>query len=207
MQPLTLQIGMMGHTVLIQQNLLRFQQIQQEWSPVTSIQIIAAPINRETRLQDLDGLLITGLCCPSLQKRFWPLYAKMAGMHTCETLSLWGNAAGAALLGNNQCVSAIDCNITCKDSTRVTTSVLELPGNDHIANRFTAYFLPKINFVNPAPNIGILCLDTCHGIQAVRQGNHLATGFVAELTPQPYIYHYWLNMLIDLKKSRERNYD
>ena len=37
----------------------------------------------------------------------------------------------------------------------------------------------------------------------VRQGNYLACSYVAELTPQPYIYNYWLEMVAALKNSRK----
>ena len=95
----------------------------------------------------------------------------------------------------------MDCDITMRSARQLTTASLEMPG--YLQNRFTACFLPRIQFKNLAPNLGILCQDQKSNPIVVREGNYLACSYVAELTPQPYIYNYWLEMVAALKNSRK----
>lgn len=190
-----LQIGMVGHSFLLQQNILRFQQIQQQWPD----QITAIPVCHPIQLAQLDGLIITGWQYQNICRYLLPLCKSLRPR--MESLSLWGIAAGAAALGRNGILPVIDCTIASRAEPKaVTTSILKFPG--YAEERFTGCFVPDIVFSSPAPNLGILCQNQSRGIIAVRQGNHLASSFAAELTPQPYLYQYWLEMVTDLKESQ-----
>ncbi len=192
----TLQIGLIGHADLLRQNIIRLQQLQNDWQTRFSVQLTAIPIYHPIQLTGLDGLLITGWHYQTVYRRLSPIHKSIC-THL-EHLSLWGIASGAAALGRNGLIPAIDCTITSKPGNYISTSILEFPGYTH--ERFTGCFLPNVRFITPAPNLGILCQNQSRGIVAVRQGNHLASGFVAELTPAPYMYQYWLEMVANHKQ-------
>lgn len=192
----TLRIGMIGHSALLHQNIIRFRKIQNSWQSKNPLQITAFPVYNERQLAQLDGLLLTGWYAPNLYCTITPL--RQSILEHLDTLSLWGIAAGAVMLGRNGIVPIIDCTISGRPGTAVTTSILEFPG--YTAERFTGCFIPEIQFISPAPNLGILCQNQTHGIVAIRQGNHLASSCVAELMPQLYLYQYWLEMVLRLKE-------
>ena len=193
---LTLQIGLIGHTDLLRQNIMRLQELQNDWQLRFSIQITAIPIYHPIQLAGLDGLLITGWHYPNIYRQLYPLHKSINAR--LEQLSLWGIASGAAALGRNGLFPAVDCDITSRPGRYISTSILEFPG--YTSERFTGCFLPHVQLTDPAPNLGILCQTQSRGIVAVRQGNHLASSFVAELTPAPYMYQYWLEMVASQKQ-------
>lgn len=192
----SLQIGLIGHTALLQQNIRQFQKIQQNHQDNTALQLTILPIYHAMQIAQLDGLLITGWYYPSVYRRLLPLYSSI--LNRIDTMSLWGIASGAAALGQNGILPVINCTITSYSRKTASTSILELPG--YSADRFAGYFVPEIHFSAPAPNLGILCQHQNHGIVAVRQGNHLASGYVAELTAATYLYQYWIDMVQRLKE-------
>ena len=190
--PQTLQIGMIGHTTLLRQNVIRFRQIQEHYP----FRIISFPIYRSMQIAQLDGLLITGWQQQNLYHQIFPL--QTAIQNHLESLSLWGIASGASMLGRNGIIPAIDCTITSHCGHTISTSILEFPGCT--SGRFVGYFIPEIRFTSPAPNLGILCQNGSHGIIAVRQGNYLASSFAAELSSELSLYRYWLEMVVSLKE-------
>lgn len=192
----SLQIGLIGHTALLQQNILQFQKIKQTCTDCIPGNLTILPIYHAMQIAQLDGLLITGWHYPSVYRRLLPLYNSI--LNRVDQLSLWGIASGAAALGQNGLFPVINCTITSHSKPSATTALLALPG--YTTERFTGYFIPDIRFSAPAPNLGILCQNQTHGIVAVRQGNHLASSFVAELTTEPYLYQYWLDMVTSLKE-------
>ena len=192
----TLQIGMVGHPALLRYNILQFRQLQAEWQDAMSIQISVLPIYHPMQIALLDGLLITGWHYPSLYRRVYPLQQSI--LHRQEQLSLWGITSGAALMGRNGLLPVLDCTIVNRPREQIHTAILELPSCSE--KRFIGYFIPDINFSAPAPNIGVLCRNQRYGTIAIRQGNHLASSFAAELTPACYLYQYWLHMVAGLKE-------
>ncbi len=194
--PQTLQIGMIGHTTLLRQNILRFRQLQEAHLLCLPFQIITVPVYHKMQIAQLDGLLITGWQQQTLYHQLYPL--QTAIINHLESLSLWGVASGASMIGRGGIIPAIDCTITSHPGQTISTSILEFPGCT--PERFVGYFIPDIRFSLPAPNLGILCQNESHGIVAVRQGNHLASSFAAELSPTLSLYRYWLEMVASLKE-------
>ena len=194
LQPL--QIGIIGHPALLHQNLLHFRQLQEYHQVSKQSQMTVIPVYNEMQIARLDGLLITGWQLQHLYHKVAPMQKSI--LHRIDSLSLWGVAAGAALLGKNGLLPVIDCSIACLPGYANDTSILEIPGC--VPERFVGYFIPQIQFSFPAPNLCILCQNQTHGITAIRQGNHLACGFAAELTPQLSLYRYWAEMVIALKE-------
>ena len=184
-----LKIGMLGPDYLRKRNGDIFQQQQ----------IKAITVYNEQQLSHIDGLLITGWNTSGYIRPLQRLLPSI--QQQLPQLSVFGIAAGAVSLGRNGPLSAMDCDITMHSARQLTTASLEMPG--YLQNRFTACFLPQIQFKNLAPNLGILCQDQKNNPIVVRQGNYLACSYVAELTPQPYIYNYWLDMVAALKNSRK----
>lgn len=183
-----LKIGMIGPDFLLRHNARIFQQQQ----------INATPICTEKQLNQIDGLLITGW---KNTDYLWQLQQMRPIIYErAQQISLLGIAAGATALGKKGFFSSMDCNVTLRSGRHLTTAILEMPG--FTSDRFTACFLPDVRFQNLAPNLGILCQDQKRGPIVIRQGNHLACAYVAELTPQPYLYSYWLEMVAALKNSR-----
>lgn len=183
-----LKIGMVGPEFLLRHNAKIFQQQQ----------IQAIPIFTEKQLQQIDGLLITGW---KNTDYLWQLQQLRPVVYQCaQQISLLGIAAGASALGRRGFFAVMDSNVSLKPGRHLTTEILEMPG--FTTDRFTACFLPDVRFTNLAPNLGILCQDQQRGPIVVRQGNHLACAYAAELTPQPYLYSYWLEMVAALKNSR-----
>lgn len=194
--PQTLQIGMIGHTTLLCQNVIRFRQMQERHQLYHDFQVITIPVYHKMQIAQLDGLLITGWQQQMLYHQIVPL--QTAILNHLESLALWGIASGASMLGRNGIIPAIDCTITSHACPAISTSILEFPGCT--PERFVGYFIPDIRFSAPAPNLGILCQNESHGIVAVRQGNYLASSFAAELTPALSLYQYWLEMVASLKE-------
>lgn len=192
----TLRIGMIGHSALLRQNIIRFQQIQHDREEQNLLQITAFPVYNNIQIAQSDGILITGWQPWELYRRVVPL--RQSILEHLDTLSLWGIAAGSSMLGRNSVLPVIDCDITIRPGYRLSTSMLDFPGNT--PRRITGCFVPAVQFVSPAPNLAILCQHQTHGIVAVRQGNHLASSFAAELTPQLDLYQYWLEMVLRLKE-------
>lgn len=192
----TLQIGMIGHPMLLHNALMQFQPLQLQWQHTASVQISVLPVCHPMQIALLDGLLITGWHYPTLYRRVYPLHQSI--LRQQEHLSLWGIASGAALLGRNGLLPVLDCTITSRPQEQIRTSILELPGCNE--KRFIGYFIPNIVFSAPAPNLGVLCQNQTHGIIALRQGNHMASSFAAELTPECSLYPYWLEMVASLKE-------
>lgn len=192
----TLQIGMIGSSALLRYNMMQLKEAQKRSVLLSNIQISMFPIYSEVQVAQLDGLLITGWQYPQIFRKLYPLYHSISDR--LEELSLWGIASGAAFMGRNGIFPVIDCAIHSDSGQAVTTSLLELP--DDMATRFVGYFIPEVQFSALAPNLGILCQNQTHGVIAVRQGNHLASSFVAEFTPQCALYSYWLEMVARLKE-------
>lgn len=183
-----LKIGMIGPDFLLRHNARIFQQQQ----------INAISIYTEKQLQQIDGLLITGW---KNTDYLWQLQQLRPVIdQRAQEISLLGIAAGATALGKKGFFSVMDYNASLKSGHHLTTAILEMPG--FTTDRFTACFLPEVRFHNLAPNLGILCQDQKRGPIVIRQGNNLACSYVAELTPQPYLYSYWLEMVAALKNSR-----
>lgn len=182
-------IGMIGPDFLLQRNAEILQQLQAKY----------IALQQEAELSQIDGLLITGWKRADYLRplqRLQPAIRKRA-----EQLCLLGIAAGAAPLGQSGACPVIDYAVSLRPSRGLTTAILEFPCFG--VSRFTAAFLPDVRFHHLAPNLAILCQHSRHGPVVVRQGNHLACSFVAELTPQPDLYAYWLEMVAALKNSRE----
>lgn len=184
-----LQIGMIGPDFLLRRNAEIFRQLQ----------IDQLAVKHAKQLAQLDGLLITGWHRADYLKQLQALQPDL--QRRVHQLSVLGIAAGAVPLGRKNFFSVIDCGISSKPARSPTTATLEMPG--FTQDRFTAVFWPDIRFYHLAPNLGVLCQEQRRGPIVVRQGNYLACGYVAEFTPQPYIYHYWLEMVAALKNSRE----
>ena len=182
-------IGMIGPDFLLQRNAEIFQQLQ----------IKHITVKHEKQLAQIDGLLITGWKSADYRKQLQQL--QPAIQKRARQICLLGIAAGAAPLGQKNFFSVMDCAISLRPSRSLTTAILEIPG--FTTDRFTATFLPDVRFHHLAPNLGILCQDKQYGPVVVRQGNYLACSYVAEFTPQPHIYNYWLEMVAALKNSRE----
>ena len=182
----TLQIGIIGHPALLRYNILQLQKF--------SVSVL--PVYRPMQIAQIDGLLITGWHVPNLYHRVYPLQESI--LRHLDRLSLWGIATGAALMGQNGLLPVLDCTIVSQPKERISTSILELPGCSE--KRFIGYFIPDVMFSSPAPNLGILCQNQSRGAIAIRQGNHLASSFAAELTPDCYLYSYWLEMVAALKE-------
>ena len=193
---LTLQIGMVGHPALLRYNILQFQHLQTEWQDSTSVQVSMLPIYHPMQIAGIDGLLITGWHYPNLYRRVYPLQQSIS--HRLDRLSLWGIAAGAALMGRDCLFPVLNCSIVSHSRKQICTSILELPSCSE--KRFIGCFIPEIIFSAPAPNLGVLCQNQTYGTIAIRQGNHLASSFAAELTPQCCLYPYWLEMVANLKE-------
>ena len=181
-----LRIGIIGHPVLLRCNILQLRKF-----PVSIL-----PVYHPMQIAQIDGLLITGWHYPSLYRNLYPLQGSI--LRHLEQLSLWGIASGAALMGQNGLLPVLDCTIVSQPKERISTSILELPGCSE--KRFIGYFIPDVVFSSPAPNLGILCQNQSRGAIAIRQGNHLASSFAAELTPDCYLYSYWLEMVAALKE-------
>ncbi len=184
-----LKIGMIGPDFLLQRNGEIFQQLQ----------IKQLTVKHAKQLAQIDGLLITGWHSADYRQQLQALQPDI--QRRARQLSVLGIAAGAVPLGRKNFFSVIDCGISLKPSRSLTTAILEMPG--FTQDRFTATFLPDVRFHHLAPNLGVLCQDQKRGPVVVRQGNYLACSYVAEFTPRPYIYHYWLEMVAALKNSRE----
>jgi 5'-phosphate synthase pdxT subunit len=183
-----LKIGMIGPDFLLRRNAEFFQQQQ----------IKSFALQQKKQLAQMDGLLITGWKRSDYLQQLQQLQPELC--QRAMQISLLGIAAGAVTLGRQDFFSLMDCRITLQAARSVTTAVLEMPG--YTDNRFTAAFLPEVRFHQLAPNLGVLCQHQKYGPIMVRQGNHLACSYVAELTPQPYLYHYWLEMVAALKNSQ-----
>ena len=192
----TLQIGMIGHPALLRQTMMQLAPLQTQWNHTAAIQVSALPVYHPMQIALVDGLLITGWHYPSLYRRVYPLQQSI--LLRREALSLWGIASGAALMSKDSLLPVLDCSVISRPQNQISTSILELPGCSE--KRFIGYFIPEIIFSAPAPNLGILCQNQTRGIIAIRQGNHLASGFAAELTPACYLYQYWLEMVASLKE-------
>lgn len=186
-----LKIGMIGPTFLLRRNAALFQQH-------FSQQVQLCATTQQTQQAQLDGLIITGW---KRSDYLWQLQRFPTLRQQKEQLSLLGIAAGASTLGHGNFFAVMDCTIRLHPANQITTAILEAPAFS--ADRFTAYFLPDVQFQHLAPNLGVLCQDQKHGPVVVRQGNHLACSYVAELTPQPHLYYYWLEMVNALKNSRD----
>lgn len=184
-----LKIGMFGPDYLLRRNEELFQQQQ----------IKATPIRNEQQLAQIDGLLITGWKTSDYLRQLKRFHTTL--QQVLPQISLLGIAAGAVCFGRSGFCPVMDCDITLQPGHHLTTAILEIPGFSE--DRFTACFLPELRFRNLAPNLGILCQDQKRGPIVVRQGNHLACSYVAEITPQPYLYRYWLEMVAALKNSRK----
>lgn len=183
-----LTIGMIGPAFLLHYNREILAQQQAE----------SIAIRNPTELSQIDGLLITGWRCEDYTYKLRPLYSMI--QKNMERLSLFGIAAGAVALDQNN-LGVINCNIFCQPARTFTTSILEIPSFRQ--SRFVATFLPELRFSALAPSLGILCEKSRYGSVVVRQGNHLACSYLAELTPHHDIYHYWLQMVSDLKNTGE----
>lgn len=192
----TLQIGMIGHPALLRYNMVQIREAKEEAGILSDIHISVIPVYSSVQIAQLDGLLITGWQYPQVFYRIYPLYPSI--LCRLEEMSVWGIASGAALLGRNGIFPIIDCAIHSDSGQTLTTSLLELP--ESTTGRFVGYFVPAIRFLDPAPNLGILCQHQTRGIVAVRQGNHLASSFVAEFSPRCSLYSYWLEMVVRLKE-------
>ena len=192
----TLQIGLIGPPALLRYDILQLQDVQLCAQDPISVHISIQPIYHPMQISDIDGLLITDWHYPSLCRRLYPLQKSI--LHRQEQLSLWGIAAGAAAMGRNNLLPVLNCTIVSHPCSQLNTAILELPGLN--TDRFVGYFVPDIIFSTPGPNLGILCQNQTHGTVAIRQGNHLASGFAAELTPNCALYPYWLEMVASLKE-------
>lgn len=182
-----LKIGLIGPHYLLKRNMEIFQQQQAK----------AIPVQKEQQLTQIDGLLITGWKPADYNWQLQQLGPAL--QQALPHLSLLGIAAGAVCLGHKKYCAVMDCDIALQTGHPLTTATLEMPGvTDY---RFTACFLPEVRFTNLAPNLGVLCQDQNRGPVVVRQGNYLACSYVAELTPRPYVYSYWLEMVTALKNS------
>lgn len=183
-----LKIGMIGPEFLLRRDQEFFYEQQ----------IRAAAITTARQLEGLDGLLITGWRRSDYLWQLRRLQPELS--RRAESLSLLGVAAGAQALGRGGLLPVLDCRVTLRAGRQITTAALEMPG--FVQERFTAAFLPEVRFSELAPNLGVLCRDQRRGPVVVRQGDHLACGYVAELTPRPHIYSYWLEMVAALKNSK-----
>ena len=184
-----LSIGMIGPPLLLQQNRRIFQQRDTE----------AFPLRTAQQLQKIDGLLITG-CRP--EDYACQLYRLRTSIKCCaDSFALFGIAAGAAALGQNQLLPLLNCRTYCQKASAFTTSLLDVPCFQK--SRFAAFFQPKICFADLAPSLGILCHHPLHGPVIIRQGDILACSYLAEWTEPKEIYQYWLEMVETLKNSRE----
>ena len=182
-----LKIGLLGPNYLLKRNEEILQQQQSK----------AVPIRNGQQLAQMDGLLITGWKPTDYLWRLQRLGPAL--QQALPRLSVLGIAAGAVCLSRQNYCAVMDCDITLHASHPLTTATLEMPAvTDY---RFTACFLPELRFTNLAPNLGVLCQEQIRGPVVVRQGNYLACSYVAELTPQPYVYRYWLEMVAALKNS------
>lgn len=192
----TLQIGLIGPPTLLRYDILQLQEVQlYEQNPIP-VHISFRPIYHPIQIADIDGLLITDWHYPSLCRRLYPLQKSI--LHRQEQLSLWGIAAGAAAMSRNNLLPLLNCTIVSHTRSQLNTAILELPGLN--SGRFVGYFVPDVVFSEPGPNLGILCQNQTYGTVAIRQGNHLASGFAAELTPRCALYPYWLEMVASLKE-------
>ena len=188
-----LSIGIIGPPLLLHQNRTILQQA------VTNAEDIAViPLRQPRQMPSLDGLLITGWRLEDYARQLFPLRSAIG--QNAERLSLFGIAAGAVALGRPN-LAVMDFTATCHPAPAFTAAMLDVPG--FAQNRFAAVFLPRLCFTALAPSLGILCEKSCYGPVVIRQGNHLACSYLAELTPPYEIYRYWLQMVADLQNSRE----
>lgn len=199
MEQTTLRIGMIGPPALLRQNRLRLQTIPKTAEQYKTLHIIAAPLYHARQIALLDGLLITGWQEDAIQRPLYPLRHTLANYR--DTISFWGIAYGAAMLGENGILPIIDCEINAQPGSALTTAILEFPAER--PKRFVATFLPTVHFSSPAPNLAILCENDAREIVAVRQGNHMVCSFIAEWTRQDFFYCYWLEMLLRQKEERQ----
>ena len=184
-----LKIGLIGPDFLLQRDEMVFRQQQ----------IKTVRIQDGAQMQQIDGLLLTGWKSSDYLhniKRLAPSFLKYRSQ-----ISLLGIAVGAAAMGRGGILPVMDCNIVSRPGRSVATAILEMPS--FTQERFTAVFLPEVRFTALAPNLGIVCRNGKREPVVVRQGNDLACGYVAELTAQPYLYHYWLEMVAALKNSKD----
>jgi len=192
----TVQIGILGHPVLVQQNIRHLRYVQEQTPEYQQLQMAVVPLYRNLQIAGLDGLLITGWQEYTLSRRLLPF--KQTILAQKDSLALWGIAAGASMLGRDNMIPMIDCDISCRSGHNFSTSILEFPGN--LPERCVGIFLPEVTFSSSAPNLTILCQNHTRGIIAIRQGNHLASSFAAELTSCYYLYQYWMEMVLRLKE-------
>ena len=186
-----LQIGMIGPLSLLRQN---YEILRNQAEPAD-----AFPLRTAQQLQNIDGLLITG-CRPEDYAN--QLYRFRSPVKSCaDHISLLGIAAGAAALSEHYFLSLLHCQTRYHFSPRITTSILEVPVFSD--SRFSALFMPDIQFSSLAPNLGILCQHPHRGPVIIRQGDILVCSYMAEWTAQKEIYRYWLEMVTALKNSRE----
>ena len=184
-----LSIGMIGPSLLLQQNRRIFQQHDAD----------AFPLRTSQQLEKIDGLLITGYRPEDYARQ---LYRLRAPVKRCtDTISFLGVAAGAAALSQNHPLALMNCRAQYHPVTSGTASMLDVPCFSR--SRFTAYFWPDIRFFDLAPSLGILCHHPRRGPVIIRQGDILACSYLAEWTEQKEIYHYWLEMVEALKNNRE----
>lgn len=182
-----LKVGVIGPSFLLNKN----KEILQE----KNCQVVA--LNEGRKLKEVDGIIITGWYERHYSFKLNCWREQLERMKK-ENVVFWGIAHGAVALSKSGRLRLMDCTAIAH-STPLTQIPLEIPSLEH--RRFSAYFLSDIRFADLAPNLGVLCRDKKRGPVILRQGNYLASSYVAELTDKTYLYDYWLEMVLSAKMT------
>ena len=175
-----MQIGFMGNRELFEKNREIFYKLKIECKNITSAE----------ELQAIDGLMISSLGGEGIEV-VKKMYREIRNYGEKDT-PIWGIGYGGYLLTDKN-LALIDCHGRFRRRKSLKTSIISVPSWQE---RFAVNFYGKIELVNVAPNIAILCEEKQSPI-ILRQGNVLACTYMAELCKNKSIYAYFAQMLCD----------
>jgi pyridoxal 5'-phosphate synthase pdxT subunit len=159
-------------------------------------------------LRDLDGLIIPGGESTTIGKlaKWYGLFDELKRF--AENKPIWGTCCGLVFMakdvGFDQPILAIMDAVVERNAfgRQVDSFEADLDIKGIEGGPFHAVFIRAPIIKKVGPEVQILCALEDGRIVAVRQGDHMATSFHPELTPDDRLHRYFVELVAGKKQGR-----